>query len=586
MIAQKHRKVVGLNLLRIWIMASLLAVHSLAYAAHLKYTISGLKGDSLDNVKTRLTSLRQTFPKIMTVPDIKAFKEAAPDNIKQALQPYGYYRAHVLMTSTYSTKTWHIEFRVEKGLPVRIKQFTLFIKGAGKNLPVFRHFVSPLKKDEIFNIKNYQATLQSLFNTAQNNGFIHAAFTSKQIQINRKKHTAIIILHFSTGKQYFFGQVSFNKITLKESLLRRYIDFKPGEAYNNLNVLKLQDALNSSGYFSEVKIDPQFTDSLHRHIPINIHLTLKKKHSYTAGIGYGTDTAERATFGWHVSHLNSNGHQLATSVQASPTQSIFQTQYIIPGRHPLTEQYSLGVMAYKLNYPTSLAHGVQLTWMYEIKKDKQQHSISFNVLKERYQRDSTGEKFNAFVVYPEFSWKYISVPTIVFPSHGYSVKIIARGGSQFIGSDVNFAQAEIEGKLIHSLYSDNIRLVFHGELGKTAINNIDNLPTSLQLFLGGAQTMRGYTYQDIGEEKNLYYGGAEIQRKIVPKWYAGVFYDAGNVYKSWLKFYKRDAGISLVRTTPLGPIHVSVAYPINSSRRHALSFIKLLKFNFSMEPDL
>ena len=103
------------------------------------------------------------------------------------------------------------------------------------------------------------------------------------------------------------------------------------------------------------------------------------------------------------------------------------------------------------------------------------------------------------------------------------------------------------------------RFYVHAMQGFTQINEINQLPLSLALLLGGAENLRGYNFNSIGPGKVTSYAGIEIQKETFNKLFLVVFFDSGDVYDPGLKATKYDAGVGIMWVSPIGPIKVEVA---------------------------
>jgi translocation and assembly module TamA len=95
------------------------------------------------------------------------------------------------------------------------------------------------------------------------------------------------------------------------------------------------------------------------------------------------------------------------------------------------------------------------------------------------------------------------------------------------------------------------------------------LPASKRFFAGGDNSVRGYDLDELGpkdDEGNVIGGrylavlSLELERRIVGKWSAAVFLDAGNAfdpdYDTDLEY---GAGFGVRWHSPVGPIRVDLA---------------------------
>jgi translocation and assembly module TamA len=149
------------------------------------------------------------------------------------------------------------------------------------------------------------------------------------------------------------------------------------------------------------------------------------------------------------------------------------------------------------------------------------------------------------------------------PTKGYQFSFSLRGADKHVThGNHSFAQARVDFKGLYSL-TDSQRILVRSSLAKTYINQIQNLPLSLQYYAGGAHSVRGYGYQDIGPGKSFAVASAEFQQRIMGNFFLAAFYDIGSVSRHFFKELKRSPGVGIVYLTPIGDIELDVAFPLD-----------------------
>ena len=68
---------------------------------------------------------------------------------------------------------------------------------------------------------------------------------------------------------------------------------------------------------------PGDRDSESLTVPVKIRADPGRRHRYSVGGGWATDTGIRGTFGYEDRRINSLGHSLSVSVQASQVQKYY-----------------------------------------------------------------------------------------------------------------------------------------------------------------------------------------------------------------------------------------------------------------------
>lgn len=536
------------------------------------FNVIGVKGKLLKNVKSRLNELAETRP-LDTETD-----EELKQQIAQAIQPYGYFKAQIIL------KRQPLEIIIIPGSQVIITQVNLKIKGEGaSNAAILKalHAI-PVVKDKPFISIKYEDAKQEVLSAAELQGYLHASFEKAEVLINKANNTAQITLLLDTGPQYIFGQVKFDPANISPKLLARYLPFKPGDPFSSDKILTLNSQLSDSGYFRSVAVKPQL-EANGREIPVDVHFRSVPRLNYSIGAGYGTDTGPRGRAGLHIVPVNSEGHKFNLVGLGSFVQNALQAQYIVPGKNPVTDQYNITANVGKLNYDIGYSNAALISFAQQLNLPQFKRNFSVNGLFERYHYNYQTKK-DKTTLFPKASYTWLQTKDKLFSPSGYNINVTALAASKAVLSEDNFVQGTINAKAALTIPSLRTRFYIHGIQSFTQINDINQLPLSLAILLGGAENLKGFNINSIGGGKIVSYGGIEIQKETVDHWYFIGFFDAGNVYSPRSEPFKYDAGLALMWVSPVGPIKVGVAQAINQDFSRYLR--KTPKFFVSMGPDL
>ncbi|HAT8311264.1 TPA: BamA/TamA family outer membrane protein [Legionella pneumophila] len=536
------------------------------------FEIDGIKGKVLANVETRLDELSQIKPLSQFTPT------ELQDQINKAIQPFGYFNAETSINNLNNK----IIIKIQPGSQIRIASIKAMLTGEGAQNPLLRKTLKELPLhigDPLFS-EQYEKAKQNIINTAENMGYLHGVFKKAEILIDEHKKSAQITLIFDTGPQYYFGQVQFDPTYISPQLLHRFVAFDPGQPYATDQVLKLNDYLSNSGYFSSVLVKPQITDA--QTVPVIVHLQPVPKYSYSFGLGYGTDTGVRGKAALHVIPVNRQGHKFNAVAQGSFRQNALQAQYVIPGKNPVTDQYALTGNFSNLNYNAGYSNATLLSLSQLHNVNQFQRALSLNALYESFHY-SLQPNTDQFLLYPKANITFSKTKNLLFSPSGYNITFNALGANKAVLSHLNFGQLSLDAKAALTLDSLHLRLYGHTIQGITAINDINELPLSLALLLGGTDNLKAYSFNSIGPGKIITYGGFEIQKEFKKNWYLVGFYDAGDVYNPSVKNIQYDIGGGLMWVSPIGPIKVGLAQSVDNKMERIGHNPRLV---ISMGPDL
>ena len=528
------------------------------------YIVRGISGEMLENVNKRLALLEEQS-------NLSPAEKTSTlhQNIIQALQPFGYYTPTIYIKGK--------QIAIDKGFAVTIRQIQLLIDGPGKFIFNKQRKKLPIEIGQPFNSEQYQKAKQQLFDIAEHNGFLNARFLKSKVIVNPQSKSAIIILHFNTGVRFHFGQVRFTNNTFYDhAFLKRYLTFQPKQPYDTDKLLSLTEALNNSGYFSQVAVTPEINHQ-RPSVPVNINLTDKPSQNYTLGLGFGTDTGIRGRAGWQWLRVTPTGHTFKALFQGSQKQNTLQAQYFIPGQDPTKEQLTFSASIFQLSYPVgkSRAHQLAIARLRNI--NNSQYTYGINYLAESF--NYIGQlkvKKSALIPFLKYQYKQIESP--LFSKNGFSINVLAQGSSRGLLSEVSFIQGLVSAKYAAYLPSHS-RLFLKGSLATTQTADISQLPLSLQQLAGGADSIRGYHFQSIGLGKQLVTSSIELQQAFKTNWYLTAFYDIGDVYQPSPLNWRRGVGGGMMWVSPIGPIRLSIARALDERRQP-------FRIIFNMGPDL
>ena len=533
--------------------------------------IQGISGKVLTNVEKRLEEWQQLKPLNETTP------EELRTQIIAALQPFGYFKP-VVTIQKQNDKTL---VYISPGPQTQITAINLQMVGEGaNNLQLLETLHTlPLHEGAPLLIEDYNKAKQSLINTAENLGYLQASFPKAEIDVTNQ-NTANISLTFNTGPLFYFGQVQFNPTNINSALLHRFIPFQYHTPYSTEQIVKFNNALSNSGYFSSVLVKPQIGDT--KTVPINVHLEPTPKYSYSLGAGYGTDTGARGRAGLYVVPVNPKGHKFSALAQGSFNQNAIQAQYLIPGQNPIQDQYSLTGNLSNLSYSSGYGNAYLLSLAQQHRINHYHRILSINGLYESFNYQQQPNSYQ-FMIYPKAKFAFTQTSNPLFSPSGYNLTLSVMGASKAAGSTTSFAQSSLDAKGAYMIEPVRLRLYAHAMTGVTAINNINNLPLSLALLLGGTDNLKAFSFNSIGPGRNVGYGGIELQKETFKHWYLIGFYDAGYVYNPVPKNTLYDIGAALMWVSPVGPIKLGLAQQINKQLGRISTNPRLV---ISMGPDL
>ncbi|MBE9562873.1 MAG: hypothetical protein IMF12_08445, partial [Proteobacteria bacterium] len=426
------------------------AITGISYAADkIEVTIEGVEGDILQNVKAYLSIEEQKEHSRLTTRRIKRLHKQAPEEIKQALQPFGYYQAKITTAELIEPKQtdhtlWQAKYVIELGEPLKIEEVHINFTGDGNKDKLLPKLLAnfPLKTGDILNHPNYNKAKQLLQSFAEERGYFDTIISKHKIYVDKDTYTANVELDIDTKQRYKFGEITFEQKLFNEKFLQRFLTFKSGDFYVGSKAIALKNSLIGSDYFAtaDINIDRTAADE-DLQLPVNIVLTPLKPNKYTAGIGYGTDTGMRGSLGWERRYFNRYGHRFLSKFELSEIRQSITNRYTIP----LSRLDSfLDITAGYRNETTDISEsevlllGVSKHHSRSIFGTKLSEVIGLEYRDERFAIGSdTG---HAKLLMPNVNWTYINADNRIYTLKGYKIGLNIRGAVDGLGSNTSVLQ--------------------------------------------------------------------------------------------------------------------------------------------------
>jgi len=544
--------------------------------------IEGIKGELLTNVLASISIEQQKTHPRLSPSQIQRLHKKAPQEIKRALQPFGYYQVKVeaqLIKPTHEknhSSIFQAKYRIHLGQALKLKLVNITITGEAKEDRSFKKLLAklPLKQGDTLRHANYEKAKSLLHNLAEERGYFDAVLTQHEIIIDEQAYTASIFLSFDSKKRYRFGKVAFTKDLFDESLLRRFLTFKEGDFYTGSALLTFKNVLDGSSYFEEVIVnlaDSSNSDDLY--LPVNVTLKPHKRNQYGIGIGYGTDTGVRGSLAWEQRYINRSGHSFSAKTELSEIRKSATARYYIPTGLNIKQFLTLTAGYKDESTDTSDSELMKLAInrhqtlnLFDTKLDQ---VISLEYQDEKYTVGT--DSGHAKLLMPHLSLSYVKTENPIYTRRGHKIQWDIRGSLASLGSNTSFWQTSLNAIFIYPIFNRG-RIIARGDSGYSDVSLVDgdfhDLPPSIRYFAGGDRSVRGYDYQELGptDEQDKVIGGRyllvgslEYEHRILEKWSLAAFYDIGNAFNGLSEPLKDGAGLGVRWHSPVGLIRVDIA---------------------------
>ncbi|MGH1429099.1 MAG: autotransporter assembly complex protein TamA [Arenicella sp.] len=547
----------------------------------------GVDGAPLENIKrhVRLVSATSDSVKFNALKESERqrLRDRAPLEIKQALEPFGYYNA--VIDEKFDINTEMLIYRIVLNQPVRIRRVNIRLSALSEQQMEFVNWQRNygLLAGQILDQAVYEKEKKQLLSTAIKLGYFDAKFSQHNIVINEARTVAEINLSFDSGVRYVVDSVNiqwqstekliesqgvFNhQEALEDDILNALIRVNKGEKYDVANLTETQQRLTSSPYFSSVEVRSGVVDKKTNTVPIDIVLTPSKRQAYHVEVGAGTDTGARGGIGYENRRINQRGHTFSARLGGSDIKRSAIVNYRVP--KPGRELNNFNLFA-------TLEDEDGETRRFQLSKAGVEQSfgwkkgiISFGLTASREKFTRLNEEQAEFertvdLLMPSVEWERTQSDDLYFPTKGWSVGVKLSIADDRALSDISLAQSVFNIKGLYPLGVGSVKTRL--KLASSLIDDSIDLPESLGFLAGGDDSIRGYRYESIGVTrngevtgaKNLITASLEYQHPLKNGFAIATFIDAGDAFDG-SPDYKKGIGVGVRWRLPFGALKFDLA---------------------------
>ncbi|MGD9598031.1 MAG: autotransporter assembly complex family protein [Steroidobacteraceae bacterium] len=543
--------------------------------ADIDIEVKGVDGAARQNVLAYLSFERYKTRDRLRIDTIERLHERVEREVKAALRPFGYYEPVVESTveARPNGADWRVEIDIVPGRPVTLGKVDVRITGPRAGDPVFRDILEhlPLQEGSQLRHQAYEQLKSTLQRSAAGYGYLDARLARHELLVDPPNHTASVFIEFETGERYRFGATDIAQDVIRPELMRKYLRYREGQAYDAAELLRTQFALDDSQYFASVEVLPQPRDKATLTVPIRIAATPNRRSRWSFGVGYATDTEARGTIRWDNRLVNSYGHRFRAEFKLAQVSQKISGRYIWPIGDPALEKFELeGTWEHQIladldTYNTEARAGIT-------RVPHRWQRVFYTRLVNAITEDAT-TRTETWLVIPGVSVASVPKGYLGEPLFGRQLYAELRGSSTGLGAKTDYLQFMASGERVID-FARVWHLLLRAEFGTTWADDFDGVPGSERFFAGGDRSVRGFDFNDLspvdanGEKtggKHMAAGTVEVIRDLPKNLGIAVFVDAGNAFNSVSEGLEYSAGIGLRFRLPIATVGFDIAQALSVS---------------------
>jgi translocation and assembly module TamA len=550
-----------------------LALFAVAQPAHAKYdvdidaprSVRSLLKDHLDlsRFKMRDDISDEQFDFLVT---------ATPQEVRDLVATDGYFTPVVRTDVKHDGDKKSVTISVDPGPQTKVASVSLTFKGAITTEDPAQQNTARLafsvKEGDPFSQGAWDDAKNAALKALQARRYLGAKISQSKARVNPRTHIADLSVTFDSGPTFTFGQLDISGVRrYPEKIIHNVNRINPGDTYDVARVSELQRQLQNTPYYASVAIDADNDVNKPNETPMHLKVSEYPYNSVRYGVGYATDTGPHVQGAYSYLDTFGKAYPFTVSGRLDQTQQYGQVQLAMP---PDGRTWVNSVLASYTNTNVSDTRIYSARVGVQRMRSLQNIDTTFALLlyADRLTQN-LGPPTSSRALVPSWQWVRRNVDDPLFPRSGNLIRAEADVAVKGILTDQTFGR--VYTNLLQYLPLGKRDLfVFRAEFGGVFTAGSSNgVPASLLFRAGGANSVRGYGYQSIGNNvdgsvlptKYLMTGSSEYQHWFSHDWGGAVFFDIGTATDTWKeRVFEPGTGVGVRWRSPVGPVNVDIAY--------------------------
>ena len=527
-----------------------------------------------------------------------------PEQAKNLVATAGYYTPVVTVRIDTTGAKPVVIVDVDPGEPVTIDKVELELRGFDPTPPLaasepfdteaLKRSWS-LKSGSVFRQADWESAKRALLREVVQTRYPRAQLVDTQAVVDPETHKVSLLVVLDSGPELRFGELRIEGLKRYDASIIRNLDkIRPGDYYSESALQSLQARLQDTGYFASVEVSADMSSILGEQIeagqesqqaeaagavpetkpanrgpapllPLVVRVTENKQQNVSAGLGFSTNTGNRAQLNYD--NLNVWGTRFKSAITMETKKQAAHANFYFP-----TTERGYNDSAGASFERSDISNEITAVTTISAKRNwggtNLERSLTFEFLSE--DKTVVGlEQTRSKSLPLTYAITKRSLDSLLFPTRGYVINAQVGGALLPVLTDERFVR--VAGKAVYYRpLGEKGELIVRGEMGALGSKEKRGVPAVYLFRAGGDQSVRGYGYQELGVKEGdatiggryMLTGSAEYQYWFKPKWAIAAFYDAGNAADTVKAAMTPKSGYGLGGRykSPVGPINVDVAY--------------------------
>lgn len=558
---------------------------------------------AIKNKSLLLNSKEKALP---TSSDLLLLANSDYANILAILQNYGYYGGKISIMlngkEVHNISAVTI-FNSNNSIIITVKPSQIYHIGTISVKGVLPQTIFKLHSGDIAEATDIKQLSIDAINDLKNEGYSEAKIINQQLISYDSQNRVDFFLTIAKGRKIYFNQIKVINNTGNPNLTNSYIarlsGFSSGVLVTPKTIDEYRKNLEELNLFNSIVIN-QEPSNRYGMADLTLIVTEKPKHNFSVGVNYDTKNGFGSEIGWLNRNLRGLGDQLTLkgSINSLYTLGLSKPRDVIKHKNDYNYDYKLDYDVPAItNYNMHLAmgaHGASEHTIYYSSKSLDGKIGLYKVLKHHWlasaylnvakiKDDSVilhNRNFYLAGIDGTFGvdWRDDTLE----PHKGYLWNLRINPLFDIKTSHI-LSRLEIEGRTYIPIDAKKeYILALRGQYGVILGTNLKNIPSNMQYYAGGGNSLRGFRYRSVGlpvyldnTTKESAIGGismglfsAELRAHLYNNFSGVAFIDTAIIGSRAFSHSqtKTGVGIGIRYKSPIGSIRFDVATPLKHNK--------------------
>lgn len=417
-------------------------------------------------------------------------------------------------------------------------------------------------------------------------GYPLAAISGSDVVADHGNRTLDVTITVDPGPIADFGRVTVSGTDrVKPTLIEGRAGIDPGTLYSPRTTRRAEQRLRDLGVFESVRIVPADHLDPDGTIPVEIIVSERKRHVIGAGVNYSNTEGAGAEIYWADRNLWGGAESLRLSAEISRLfdSSFDEPDYRLAAKFkkpavfdPMTD-FTLRAEAFRETTDAYRATTQEIEGgLSRVFSDTVSGSAMLELENTQIDEAVPNKDYLIATLTGAIDWD--TRDNRLDPTRGFNVHLEAAPAYDFLHDEV-FATFKEDISIYRAIDAER-RFILAGRVqaGVLTVENKRNVAASRRLYAGGAGSVRGYGYENIGPRnkdgdpvggRSNFAVSGEVRYRISDSFGVVAFVDAGNAYRDIVPDVtnlKVGVGGGIRYLTPVGPLRVDLAVPLDPRR--------------------